>query len=370
VNPSAQLLVFVTMFAGDQTGGIQAFHLDPAKGTLVPAAVTRDCPNGFFLTLSPDRRTLYSLTAKKFGEADTEEVIAWRIADRAGTLEPLGRRPAKGPASCYTATDPSGRTLLIAHYNGATVAVLPLAADGSLAGDPVALRHEGKGADPGRQEGPHPHAIIPAPAAEGRPRFAYAADLGADAIFVYRLDAAAGRLVANDPPLVKTKPGAGPRHLAFHPDGRRLYAINELDNTVVAYDFDSATGRLVERQVISTLPPDFQKIRPKNFKGKTYTADLKITPDGRFLYGTNRGHDSIAAYTIAPDGLLTLVEIVPSGGGGPQNLAITPDGSLLLCANMPGDNLAVFRIDRESGKLALVGAPATVKMPSCIAIVP
>lgn len=359
--PANQLLVFVTMFAADQAGGIQAFHLDAAKGTLAPAAVTRDCPNGFFLTLSPDCRTLYSLTAKNFGEADTEEVIAWRIADRAGTLEPLGRRPAKGPVSCYTATDPSGRALLVAHYNGASVAALPLRADGSLAGDPVPLRHEGKGVDPGRQEAPHPHSIIPAPAAEGHPQFAYAADLGADAIFAYRFDAVAGRLAANDPPLVKTKPGAGPRHLAFHPDGRRLYAINELDNTVANYDFDSATGRLVERQVISTLPPDF--------KGKTYTADLTITPDGGFLYGTNRGHDSIAAFRAGPDGLLTLVEIVPSRGRGPQNLAITPDGSLLLCANMPGDNLAVFRIDRESGKLAPVGEPATVKMPSCIAIV-
>ena len=360
--PSAPLLVFVTMFAADQAGGIQAFHLDPAKGTLAPAAVTRDCPNGFFLTLSPDRRTLYSLTAKKFGEADTEEVIAWRIADRAGMLEPLGRRPTKGPVSCYTAADPSGRALLVAHYNGATVAALPLSADGSLAGDPVAVRHEGKGADPGRQEAPHPHAIIPAPAAEGSPQFAYAADLGADAIFAYRLDAAAGRLVANDPPLLKTKPGAGPRHLAFHPDGRRLYAINELDNTVATYDFDSVTGRLGARQAISTLPHDFA--------GKTYTADLKITPDGRFLYGTNRGHDSIAAYEIGPDGLLTLIEIVSSRGRGPQNLAITPDGSLLLCANMPGDNLAVFRVDRETGKLAAIGEPATVKTPSCIAVVP
>jgi 6-phosphogluconolactonase len=362
MTPSAPLLVFVTMFAADQAGGIQAFHLDPAKGTLAPAAVTRDCPNGFFLTLSPDRRTVYSLTAKKFGDADTEEVIAWRIADRAGTLESLGRRPAKGPVSCYTAADPSGRSLLLAHYNGATVAALPLNADGRLAGDPVAVRHEGKGADPGRQEAPHPHSIVPAPAVQGGPQFVYAADLGADAIFCHRLDAAAGRLVANDPPLVKTKPGAGPRHLAFHPDGRRLYAINELDNTVAVYDFDSATGRLVERQVISTLPPDF--------KGKTYTADLKITPDGKFLYGTNRGHDSIAAYRIGSDGQLALIEIIPSRGRGPQNLAITPDGGLLLCANMPGDNLAAFRIDRETGKLAPVGEPVTVKMPSCIAIVP
>jgi 6-phosphogluconolactonase len=359
---TAPLLVFVTMFAANEAGGIQAFHLDTATGTLKPAAFTADCPNGFFLTLAPDRRTVYSLTAKKFGAADTEEVLAWRIADRDGRLEPLGRRSANGPATCYVAADPQGRSLLLAHYSGATVAWLPLGSDGSLAGDPVTVRHEGTGPHPGRQEAPHPHAIVLAPAVPNALQFAYAADLGADAIFAYRLDGATGGLVANEPALVKTRPGAGPRHLAFHPDGRRLYAINELDNTVAVYDFDAAAGRLVERQVVSTLPPDF--------KGTTSTADLKITPDGRFLYGTNRGHYSIAAYRIGADGLLALVEITPSRGRGPQNLAITPNGSLLLCANMPGDNLAVFRIDRDTGTLAAVGEPVTVKSPSCIAVLP
>ena len=359
---SAPLLILVSMFAADQAGGIRAFHLDPVAGTLVPAAVATDCPNGFFLALSPDRRTVYSLTAKKFGDAGTEEVIAWRLAGRDGTLEQIGRRPTRGPVTCYVAADPKGRTLLLAHYSGATVASLPLAADGGLTGDPEVVRHEGKGADAGRQEAPHPHAIVPAPSAPNAPQFVYAADLGADAIFAYKLDPATGGLIAAETPLTKTKPGAGPRHLAFHPDGRRLYAINELDNTVAVYDFDSATGRLVERQVISTLP--------EGFKGTTFTADLKITPDGRFLYGTNRGHDSIAGYRIGDDGRLTLVEIIPSRGRGPQNLAITPDGGLLLCANMPGDNLAVFRIDRDTGKLAAVGEPAAVTKPSCIAVVP
>lgn len=356
------LLVLVTMFAADKAGGIRAFHLDPASGELAPAAVTGDCPNGFFLTLAPDRRTVYSLTAGKFGAADTEEVIAWRLADRDGRLEPIGRRPARGAATCHAATDPSGRMLLLAHYNGGTIATLPLAADGSFAGDPAVVRHEGKGADTARQEAPHPHAFIPAPLVPDAPQFFYAADLGADAIFTYRLDAATGSLVAADPPLLKTKPGAGPRHLAFHPEGRRLYAINELDNTVAVYDFDAATGRLVARQAVSTLPPDFQ--------GKSFTADVKITPDGRFLYGTNRGHDSIAIFRIGADGLLALVEIIPSRGRGPQNLALTPDGALLLCANMPGDNLAVFRIDRDTGRLAAVGEPVPVKSPSCIALVP
>ena len=165
-----------------------------------------------------------------------------------------------------------------------------------------------------------------------------------------------------DPPSAKSPAGAGPRHLCFSRDGRTLYVINELGNTVSVYACDPATGRLTERQAISTLPEGTAQ--------KTFTADVKLTPDGRFLYGTNRGHDSIAVYAVAADGLIELVEIVPSLGKGPQNLAITPDGSLLLCANMPGNSLAVFRIDRETGRLTSVGDPVAVTSPACIAIVP
>jgi 6-phosphogluconolactonase len=356
------LVVLVAVFAPHPDGGIRAFHLDPVAGTLQATAATGDCANAFFLALAPDRRTVYSLTAGKFGAADTEEVIAWRLVDRTGRLETLGRRPTRGAATCFAATDPAGRTLLLAHYGGETIATLPLAADGSLAGDPQVLRHRGRGADASRQDVPHPHAIIPAPSVANGPQFVYAADLGADAIFAYRLDPGTGGLVAAVPPLVRTRPGAGPRHLAFHPDGRRLYAINELDNTVAAYDFDAATGGLAERQVVSTLPPDFT--------GTNSTADVKIRPDGRFLYGTNRGHDSIAVFRIGADGRLGLVEIVPSRGAGPQNLAITPDGTMLLCANMPGDTLAAFHIDGDTGRLVGVGEPVGVRKPSCIALVP
>ncbi|MFM9058417.1 MAG: lactonase family protein [Planctomycetaceae bacterium] len=354
------LLVLATMFAADPAAGIRAFHLDPVSGALAPAAVTGGCPNAFFLALAPDRRTVYALTAGRFGAADTEEVLAWRLADRDGRLEPLGRRPARGAATCFLATDPSGRTLLIAHYTGGTVATLPLAADGSLAGDPVPVRHTGSGPNQARQEGPHPHAIVAAPRVPGAPQFVFAADLGCDAIYGYRLDAATGGLVPLDPPFVHSRPGAGPRHLAFHPDGRRLYAINELDNTIACHDFDPATGRLVARQVVPTLP--------EGFRGENTTADVKLTPDGRFLYGTNRGHDSIAVFRVAADGLLEPVEIVPSRGAGPQHLAITPDGGLLLCANMPGDSIAVFRIDPDSGRLAPLGEPVPVSSPSCLVL--
>jgi 6-phosphogluconolactonase len=362
MSSPATLLVLVTMFAAEPAGGIQAFHLDPGAGTLVPAATTRGCPNGFFLTLSPDGKTVYSLSAGRFGAAETEQVIAWRLVDGTGRLEPLGRQAAGGAAACFVAVDPARNSLLVAHYSGGTVAAIPLGPDGSLAGKPLAVRHghEKPGPAADRQAAAHPHAIIPAPRPVGAPQLMLAADLGCDAIFAHRLEA--GRLVPHEPARFVTRPGAGPRHLAFHPDGRRLYAVNELDNTVAVYDFAAATGRLVERQVISTLPP--------GFTGTTKTADVKLSPDGRFLYATNRGHDSIAAYATGENGDLMLVEIMPSRGAGPQNIAITPDGRLLLVANMEGDSLALFRIASASGRLAPVGEPVAVTKPSAIAIVP
>jgi 6-phosphogluconolactonase len=361
---STTLLVFVSMFAAEPEGGVRAFHLEPATGRLTPAATAPDLPNSFFLASSPDHATLYVLTAKKFGDAPTEEVTAWRIGRGDASLTPLGRQPAAGAVTCYVAPDATGRGLLMAHYNGGTVAMLPLAADGALAGPPAVVPHTcpGSGVVKGRQDGPHPHAIIPAPMKDGGPQFAYAADLGCDAIYRFHIDHADRKLVPLDPPFVKTPPGAGPRHLVFDPSGQRLYCIYELANAIGVYDFDAATGTLTERQVISTLPADFT--------GTSYTADLRFTPDGRFLYGTNRGHDSLAAYAVGDDGRLTLIEIVPSRGKGPQNIAITPCGTLLLCANMPGDSLAVFRIDRQTGRLTPVGEPVAITKPSAIAIVP
>jgi 6-phosphogluconolactonase len=342
--PSVPLLVFVSMFAPAEQGGIRAFHLHPKTGELVAANETRGIPHPFFLALSPDRTTLYSIWAEKFGSSRDEHVAAWRIVGRDGLLEPLNRQ------------------------SSGSVASLPIQANGSLGAAASFFQHEGKSVNTARQEGPHAHAIIPSPAmaaAAGKSaatRFAYAADLGTDQILCYRLDSATASLKPNDPPFTKSPAGAGPRHLRFSPNGRILYVINELANSVSVYDVDLTSGALTERQTITTLPA--------GFTGDTKTADLRITPDSRFLYGTNRGHDSIAIFRIGEDGLLEAVDIVPSLGKGPQNLAITPDGSLLLCANMPGNNVAVFRIDATSGRLTPVGEPVAIPSPACITIVP
>lgn len=366
MSPSVPLLVFVSMFAPEEQGGIRAFHLDSQTGVLVAAKETRGIPHPFFLALSPDRKTLYSTRAEQFSSPDDEEVAAWRIVGRDGALEPLNRQSSRGSASCYLETDPTGRTLFVANYTSGSILSLPIEADGSLGAAKSFFQHEGKSVNAARQEAPHAHAIIPSPAVSDvagkadASRFAYAADLGTDQILCYRLDAAASTLVPNEPPFTNVPAGAGPRHLRFHPNGRTLYVINELANSVGAYGFDAATGKIAERQMITTLPA--------GFTGDTKTADLQITPDGRFLYGTNRGHDSIAIFRIGEEGLLEKVDIVPSRGKGPQNLAISPDGTLLLCANMPGNNLAVFRIDAASGLLTPVGEPAAIHSPACIAI--
>lgn len=368
MTPNVSLLVFVSMFApADKGGGIRAFQLDPQAGTLTAARETDAVPHPFFLALSPDRTMLYSVWAPTFGGREDEEVAAWRIVGRDGRLEPCGRQSTRGTASCFLETDSTGRTLLIANYSTGSVVGLPIGPDGVPVAAASLQRHVGSSVNPDRQREPHAHAIIPAPpraAADGKAasRFAYAADLGTDQILCYRLDPARATLEPHDPPFAKALPGAGPRHLRFHPDGRTLYCINELANTVGVYGHDGETGRLTERQNVSTLPD--------GFTGTSFTADLRLTPDGRFLYGTNRGHDSIVIFRVAADGGLKVVDIVPSRGKGPQNIAITPDGGLLLCANMPGNNVVVFRIDSATGRLAPLGEPIAVNAPACFAIVP
>jgi len=350
-------LVFISAFAAGKDGGIHAFHFDGNTGRLKPVHRTAGVEHPFFLAISPDRKSLYSIHARKFGGKDHEQVAAYAITGRAGELALLNRQSARGSAACYLEVDATGKTVLVANYSTGSVASLPVREDGSLGEAVSFVQHAGSSVDRTRQEGPHAHAIVVSP----ENRYAYAADLGLDQVLIYRLDAASARLSTNAPPLAKTPPGAGPRHLAFHPNGKHLYVINELSNSVTLFDYDSQSGALTQRQTISTLPD--------GFGGKSYCADLKITPDGRFLYGTNRGHDSIAAYRIGPDGRLTLIGMEPSRGKGPQNLAIVPGGTWLLCANMPGNNVAVFRIDPQSGGLTCVGEPVSMPSPSCIRVV-
>ncbi len=351
---AADPLVFVTAFAPGERGGIHAYEFSTKDGKLKPLRRTAGAENPFFLALSPDGKYLYSTHARQFGGKENEQVAAYQVVGRAGELRLLNRQSAEGTAACYVDVDKTGKAVLVANYSSGSVASLPIKGDGSLGEHASFFKHKGSSVNPQRQKEPHAHCIVVSP----DNRYALAADLGTDEILCYKLDPATAKLTPNKPPSARAPAGAGPRHLTFHPTGKRVYVINELLNSVTAFDWDADAGTLKEKQTISTLPDDF--------KGTSHCADVKVTPDGRYLYGTNRGHDSIAAYRIGEDGRLTLVAIEPSRGKGPQNLAITADGRWLLCANMPGDNVAVFQIDPRSGKLMSAGEPVAQPGPSCI----
>lgn len=354
VAHAGEALVFITSFKPGKDGAIEAFRLDVASGRLTPLRRAASVENSYFMTVSADQKFLYALHAKEFGSKANEGVAAFAINGRDGDLRPLNRQSTLGSASCYLHLDATGRTLLVANYTSGSVASLPVRKNGSLGKAVSRMQHTGASGAPEPQDRPHAHCIVTSP----DNRFACAADLGLDQVLVYRLDAAKARLTPHDKPPGRTPRGAGPRHVVFHPDGKHLYAINELGGTTTGFDYDPQTAALVERQTISTLPKDYQ--------GKNACADVKITPNGRFLYGTNRGHDSIAGYRVGPDGQMALLAITPSQGQEPQNLAITPGGDLLLCANLAGNNVVVFRINPDTGHLSLAGPPISVPSPSCI----
>lgn len=348
-------IVFISAFTSGDAGAIHAYRFDSEKGQLKLSQRTTDIENPFFLAISPNRKFLYAIDAKQFGSKDDEFVATYKIEGRDGKLTRLNRQSSRGSASCYLDVDATSKAVVVANYMSGSVASLPIRSDGSLGEIATFVQHTGSSVNPDRQKEPHAHCIVISP----DNRFALAADLGNDKILNYELKPQTAELKSNSAQAYATlPPGSGPRHLIFSKTGNRVYVINELKNTITLFDYATQSGVLTQRQTISTVP--------ENFDGESYTADLKMTPDGRFLYGTNRGHDSIAIFKIADDGQLSIVRIEPSLGQGPQNLLITPDGRWLMCANMPGNNVAIFSIDANTGVLKSAGDPVRIPMPSCI----
>jgi 6-phosphogluconolactonase len=245
--------------------------------------------------------------------------------------------------------------VLVANYGGGSVSVLPIQSDGRLGPATGFVQHEGSSVNPRRQERPHAHSMN----LDAANRFAFAADLGLDKVLVYRFDANRGTIVPNDPPAATVAPGSGPRHFAFHPRGRNAYVINEMTSTVTAFRYDAGRGRLTELHTISTLP--------QGFTGNNSTAEVQVHPSGRFLYGSNRGHDSIAIFSIDSDtGRLTQVGHQPTGGRTPRNFGIDPTGVYLLAANQESSTVTVFRIDPRTGRLTPTGQTVNVPVPVCV----
>jgi 6-phosphogluconolactonase len=345
--PPSRHRLFIGTYTTGASRGIYAAELDAATGVLAVPALAAVSSHPSFVALSPDGRRLFAIR--------DSEAMAAAFAVQGAVLEALpAPASAQAVAGCHVAVDRTGRTLLVCNYHRGLVASLPIGPDGTL-GEPRIIRHSGHGPHPVRQKEPHVHSSAISP----DNRFALVCDLGLDRIYSYRLDAAQSRLAPAEPPFTAAAPASGPRHSAFAADGRRFYVSNEIDNTVAAYGFDAASGALSLLQAVSTLPA--------GFIGESAAAEVAVGPDGRFLYVSNRGHDSIAVFAIAPaTGVLSPVEFTPCGGRGPRHFALSPDGAWLVCANQNSSSLSSFRVDGASGRLTPAGEPVAVPDPVCV----
>jgi 6-phosphogluconolactonase len=358
-GPAGTVRVYVGTYTSGESKGIYRLRLDLATGALTPEGEPAPAVNPSFLAWHPGGRFLYAVNETGESRADKSGgVSAFAVDAASGALTLLNQQPSGGPAPCHLWVDPQGRHLLVANYWDGSVSVLPIGADGRLGAATARIQHQGQGVNPQRQEGPHAHSVT----LDAAGRFAFVADLGTDRLAVYRFDAAQGTLTPHQPPAAALAPGAGPRHFTFHPDGRRAYLINELHSTITAFDYDAAAGTLVERQTLPTLPAGVDVVN--------FTAEVAVHPGGKFLYGSNRGFDSIAAFAIDPaTGKLTPESQHPTLGKWPRHFAIDPTGTFLLAANQNSDSVVVFRIDPARGRLQPVGAPVRVPRPACLRMV-
>lgn len=353
MEQNAEVLIYIGTYTGGDSAseGIYSAAFDLKTGALgAPVAVGRaESPS--FLALHPSGPYLYAVNETARGEGG----VSAFVIDDAGGLTFLNRQSSHGSSPCYVSVEHTGRYALVANYGSGTVAMLPIQSDGSLGPASAVVHHQGSSVHPQRQQGPHAHSVVVDPSN----RFALVADLGLDRIMIYRLDLEAGKLVANDPPFAKVPAGSGPRHLAFHPNGRFLYCINELASTLTAFSWDGEQGVAVEIGSISTLPAGYD--------GTSYCADVHVAPSGRYVYGSNRGHDSIAIFAVDQEtGAVTLVGHEGTRGSYPRNFCLTPDGNWLLAANQNTDDIYTFRVDKESGTLQATGHSLKVPRPVCI----
>ncbi len=353
--------VYVGTYTGPKSRGIYLLELDPATGALTSRGLAAETPSPSFLAIHPSRKFLYAANeVDDYRGKRSGSVSAFAIDPKSGRLDLLNGQASGGAHPCFVAVDATGRSVLVANYSGGSVAALPIGPDGRLGQASAFVQHAGSGVDKGRQSSPHAHSIN----LDAANKFAVVADLGLDKLLVYRFDPKAGSLAPNAPPSTSLAPGSGPRHFAFHPDGRHAFAINEMASTVSALDYGPSAGTLAEFQTISTRPPGASK--PGNS-----TAEVVVHPSGRFLYGSNRGDDALAIFAIDPaSGRLTGVGFQPTGGKTPRNFAIEPAGKYLLAANQDSGTVVVFEINPETGLLRQVGEPLAVPSPVCLRFLP
>jgi 6-phosphogluconolactonase len=355
-QPGGELLYVGTYTEGDRSEGIYLLRMDPRSGEVRQVGSVNAGANPSFLAIHPTGRVLYAVNevTERNGKA-TGAVSAFAIAGDSGARTRLNEQPSEGGAPCYVSVDRGGRAVLVANYVGGNVAVLPIQKEGSLAAATHVVQHRGAGPNKERQEAAHAHCIL----ADPSNRFALAADLGVDRVMVYRLDHDGGLLRHVEHGDAIMRPGAGPRHLAFHPSLPLVFVANELGSTVTALRFDANSGVLSQVQTRSTLPG--------GWTGANYPADIHLASSGRALYVSNRGHDSLAVFSVADaTGALALEQVVPTDGDWPRNFTLDPTGRWLLVANQRSGSIVVFGRDPESGRLTPTPHRIAIPSPVCL----
>lgn len=360
--PSGKQRVYFGTYTGKSSKGIYRSELDLATGKLSPPVLAGEAVNPSFLAIAPNQKFLYAVgelsdvNGKKGGA-----VNAFAIDSATGDLKLLNQESSVGAGPCHIVVDRTGKNALVANYGGGSAAALPIHADGKLGEASSFVQHKGSSINPGNQAAPHAHSIN----VDAANRFAVVADLGIDKVMVYRLDAEKGTITANDPPSASVEPGSGPRHFAFHPNGKYAYVINEIKLTVTGFQYDAEKGVLTPQQTISTLPEGVT-----DRKGMS-TAEVVVHPSGKFLYGSNRGHHSIAIFSIdQATGKLTAAGHQGQGIKTPRNFGIDPTGNYLLACNQDGNSVIVFRINQSTGQLDPTGSSVEVGTPVCVRFMP
>jgi 6-phosphogluconolactonase len=369
MTAAGTILVYVgTYTEAAQKGkaeGIYVYRMDGSSGALTQVRTIAGGPNPSFLAFDPARRFLFAVNeTETFAGQSGGGASAFALDAGTGDLTLLNAQPTHGAYPCHLCTDPTGRYLLSANYGSGSYAVHPIGADGRLGTATDVVQHKGSGPNARRQDGPHAHMVT----FDRSGHYALLVDLGIDKTLVYRMDIGTGKLDphrvvgasgAVEQATARAEPGAGPRHVAFHTSNRYVYIINEIGCTIDAFAWDANAGTPAPLQTISTLPV--------GFTGANTTAEIAVHPSGRFLYGSNRGHDSIAMYLIdSSSGMLTALGNEPTGGKEPRSFAIDPTGTFLLAANQNSSTIVTFRIDQSTGALAATGESAQVPTPVCV----
>jgi 6-phosphogluconolactonase len=361
-SPKNNFLLYVGTYTEKESKGIYAYRFDAASAELTPLGVAAETTNPSFLAIDPSRRLLYAVNeVQNYKGASSGAVSAFameRIDQQNGRLSFLNEVPSRGADPCYITFDKTGKFALVANYTGGSIAVFPVQPNGHIGESSAFVQHTGSSINKERQAGPHAHWIETTP----DNRFAIAVDLGLDELLVYRFNASTGALTPNEPPYASLGPGSGPRHLSFHPNGHFAYVVNELQSSITTFSYDPSRGALRKLNTVSTLP--------KDFTGANDGAEIHVHPSGKFLYASNRGHDSIALFSIdSHTGALTLVDHFPTQGKTPRDFEIDPTGNFLFAANQGTNNITVFRINRDNGRLTPTGNALQVPSPVCLKFV-